>query len=134
MNSSDSTPFTYRDLEVWKQSRHLAIRVIQIMSQERQGKGDWALYDQMRRASLSVPSNIAEGDERGTNKDALRFLYISKGSLAEFRTQIDIAYAAGKLGKEEFEELETLAASVARLLGGLIRNRLKRLNLSKPLP
>ena len=120
--------FTFRDLEAWKQSRQLAIKVIKLTSAEGRSRTDWSLYDQMRRSSLSVPSNIAEGDERGTNKDALRFLYISKGSLAEFRTQIDVAHATGKLTAGEFEELETLAASVARLLGGLVRNRLKRLN------
>ena len=128
MEKQQETSFTFRDLEGWKQSRQLAIRVIRLTSAEGRSRADWSLFDQMRRSSLSVPSNIAEGDERGTNKDALRFLYISKGSLAEFRTQIDVAHAAGKLTDGEFAELEGLAASVARLLGGLVRNRLKRLN------
>lgn len=126
MHNNNNSHFNYKDLEVWKQSRLLAIRVIEIASKERQGRGDWALYDQIRRAALSVPSNIAEGDERGTNKDALRFLYISKGSLAEFRTQIDIAYAANKLTREEYEELETKAFSIAKLLGGLVKSRQNR--------
>ena len=126
MHNNNTSHFNYKDLEVWKQSRLLAIRVIEIASKERQGRGDWALYDQIRRAALSVPSNIAEGDERGTNKDALRFLYISKGSLAEFRTQIDIAHAANKLTREEYEELETKAISIAKLLGGLVKSRQNR--------
>ena len=49
------------------------------------------MRDQIRRAAVSVPSNIAEGDERNTDKESVRFLYIAKGSLAELRTQMDIA-------------------------------------------
>ena len=80
----------------------------------------------MQRAALSVPSNIAEGEERGSNKEALRFLYIAKGSLAELRTQADIACAAGFITKEEFSHIESSADHVARLLSGLIKNRLLR--------
>jgi len=54
---------------------------------------------QIRRAAVSIPSNIAEGDERDTDKDAVRFLYIAKGSLAEVRTQAQIAYESGTYRK-----------------------------------
>jgi four helix bundle protein len=88
----------------------------------------------MQRSALSVPSNIAEGEERGSNKEALRFLYIAKGSLAELRTQADIAHAAGFITKEEFSHLESSADHVARLLSGLIKNRLLRDRAQNTLP
>jgi four helix bundle protein len=56
---------------------------------------DFGLVDQLRRSAISVPSNIAEGDERDTNRDCVRFLYIAKGSLAELITQLEIAHLVG---------------------------------------
>jgi four helix bundle protein len=88
----------------------------------------------MQRSALSVPSNIAEGEERGGNKEALRFLYIAKGSLAELRTQADIAHAAGYITRKEFDGLESAADHIARLLSGLIKNRLLRERAQNPTP
>ena len=73
----------------------------------------YALCDQMGRAALSVPSNIAEGNDRSSNKDALNFLRIARGSLAELETQLWIAHDVGWLDE--------------RMLGGLIRTRQARL-------
>lgn len=115
----------YRDLLAWIKARDLAARVL-ILSDKGMFRRSRSLCDQLERSSLSVPSNIAEGEERGTNKEALRFLYIAKGSLAEFRTQIEVGNAAGIMTKEEFGELESEADHVARLLSGLIKSRLER--------
>lgn len=129
-NEQSSVRLTYKKLDAWIMARTLAIKVMAVT--EREGlKRCWGLCDQMQRAAISVPSNIAEGDERGSNLDALRFLYISKGSLAELRTQIDIAQASGKISATELEELESLAGTVGRLLGGMIRLRIKNRNLSR---
>lgn len=122
---------TYKQLDAWKQSRSLAIRVIQLCEKDPLRR-NWGLCDQMQRSAVSIPSNIAEGDERGTNKDALRFLYISKGSLAELRTQLDLSQATGKVSVREFEELETLCGHIERLLGGMIRRRLRMEKLPGP--
>ena len=81
------------------------------------------LCDQMQRSGVSIPSNIAEGEERGSNKDSLRFLFIAKGSLAELRTQMDIAHSIGDLPTSDYEALEVLADKVARLLSGMIKRR-----------
>jgi four helix bundle protein len=80
----------------------------------------------MQRAAVSVPSNIAEGEERGSNKDALRFLYIAKGSLAELRTQAEIALATKDLSAENAAQLDAAADQVARLLSGMIKRRVDR--------
>lgn len=81
----------YKDLEVWKQSMVLVTEV-------HQATGDFpkeelfGLVSQMRRAAVSIPSNIAEGCGRKNTKEYIQFLYISKGSLFELETQIEIAY------------------------------------------
>ena len=69
----------FEDLEVWKEGINLAVRIYRELKDCR----DFSLRDQMQRASVSIPSNIAEGYERNTNKDFIHFLYISKGSCSE---------------------------------------------------
>jgi len=118
-------PLTYRGLDAWKLSRDLAATVFRI-TDEAPLHYRRSLCDQMQRAAVSVPSNIAEGEERGSNKDALRFLYIAKGSLAELRTQAEIALATKDLSAENAAQLDAAADQVARLLSGMIKRRVDR--------
>jgi len=74
-------------------------------------------------AYVCVPSNIAEGDERDTNKDAIRFFFIAKGSLAELRTQLDIALRIVYISEEVFQDLEGKAVLIGKMLGSLIKAR-----------
>ena len=76
---------------------------------------------------MSVPSNIAEGDERDTDKDAIRFFYIAKGSLAELRTQLDIANQIDYMDNHDFQNLDEKAVTIGRMLGSLIKARSKKL-------
>ena len=78
---------TFEDLEVWKRSCRLAVDVCV----ETDGWKDYALRDQVRRSAISIASNVAEGAERDSDGDFVRFLRISKGSCGELRTQIYIA-------------------------------------------
>jgi len=71
----------FRDLIVWQEAKELAVQIYRISTEGLLGR-DFALRDQMRRAAVSIASNIAEGDERDTDKDAIRFFYMAKGSLA----------------------------------------------------
>jgi four helix bundle protein len=77
----------------------------------------------MRRSVVSVPSNLAEGDERGTNKDSIRFFYMAKGSLAELRTQMEIAYLIGYIEEYQFSSFEKSCVEIGRMLGSLIKTR-----------
>jgi four helix bundle protein len=86
----------YRRLHVWRRARLLAIDVCKATNGPA-FRRDWGFRDQIRRAALSVPSNIAEGNERGSDRDASRFLYFSRGSLAELSTQVGIASEIGLL-------------------------------------
>jgi len=128
--SSNAEPFTFRDLMVWKQSRALASDIYRVAATPKL-YGHYAYCDQLGRAALSVPSNIAEGNDRGTNKEALRFLLIARGSLSELETQLWIGHDLGWIETVEYQRLSEKRAEVARLLGGLIRMRQQRLKLSE---
>jgi four helix bundle protein len=78
----------------------------------------------MRRAAISVPSNIAEGNERGSDRDCARFLYFARGSLAELSTQIDIAHEIGLLDAPVSERWMRECEELARIVAALIRRRL----------
>ena len=116
---------SYRDLVVWQKSRSLAsaaYRLCMTPSFERHR----ALSDQIMRSAVSIPSNIAEGDERGTNKDSLRFLQIARGSLAELETQLSIAEDLGIIPQPVVIQIAAQLDEVARLLGGTIKMRKAR--------
>ncbi len=112
----------FKELLVWQKARDLTILVYKITN-ENKFKKDFGLCDQVRRSAVSVPSNIAEGDERGTDKESVRFFFIAKGSLAEFRTQMEIAYRIGYIDENLFKEIEDKAIEIGKMLGALIRSR-----------
>ena len=114
----------YRELRVWQHAKELAVSVYTLSSSGPLSR-DFGLRDQIRRAAVSIPSNIAEGDERDTNKDSVRFLYIAKGSLAELRTQLEIARDIGAVDATSFGQLEATCAEIGRMLGSLIKARSK---------
>jgi four helix bundle protein len=115
----------YKELEVWQASRLLAIEVYQITDQGLFAK-DYAFKDQIRRAAISIPSNIAEGDESGFNKLGIRYFYTAKASLAELETQLDIAHAVQYLKIEEYESLSNRIISISKRLRKLIQYRLSK--------
>ncbi len=88
---------------------------------------DYSLCDQMRRAAVSVVYNIAEGDSRGTNRDALRFLQIARGSLAELETQVLLCVDLRYMESRAHDKLQAAISLAGKLLGGLIRYRANRL-------
>ncbi|PAW84483.1 MAG: hypothetical protein B9S29_03795 [Opitutia bacterium Tous-C2FEB] len=116
---------SFRDLIVWQKAKRLAADVYRLClsfpSDRHRG-----LTEQMLRSAVSIPSNIAEGDERGTNRDSLRFLQIARGSLAELETQLHIAKEIHLISDADSENIEAKITEVARLLGGTIKMRLAR--------
>src|SRR4051794_31082544 len=109
----------HRSLTVWTRSRRLAVQVFRATASSA-FRGDWGLRDQMRRSAVSVPSNIAEGSQRGSNRDSIRFFYIARGSAAELSTQVDIAGEVGLLDADQAKvfvaECEDLGAMLMRLI------------------
>ena len=82
---------------------------------------DFGLRDQIRRAAVSVMSNIAEGFDRGGVREFIQFLFIAKGSAAEVQAQLYVALDAGYITQEQFKGLYDLAGNTGRLIGGFIR-------------
>lgn len=108
----------FKDLLVWQTAKDLAVRVY-LVSESQDLKKDLGLREQIRRSAVSVASNLAEGDERSSDRDSVRFFYMAKGSVAEVRTQIQIACEAGHLRKPEYGSLEAEYERLAKMIGSL---------------
>lgn len=112
----------FRDLEVWQEAKRLSVDIYRATPHlpyvERATLGD-----QMRRAAVSVASNIAEGAGRSTDKQCVQYLRIARGSLQELQTQLMIAGELGLLPPAVVEELSASADATGRLLAGLLRYR-----------
>lgn len=122
----DSKPANngFKDLTVWKRSRDLAVHIYRLTNQD-PFKKDHSLKDQARRSAVSIPSNIAEGDERETDKESVRFFFMAKGSLAELRTQMDIAFRIGYISEKTVKTFEKGATEIGKMIGALIKHRSK---------
>ncbi|HAS6214078.1 TPA: four helix bundle protein [Vibrio vulnificus] len=107
----------YKELEIWKRSYQVVLQVYNLLKTYR----DYGLKDQISRSAVSVPSNIAEGSERGSYKDNIRFLYIAKGSCAELATQISLAADLGYIPIEAGQKLESEILEIGRMIGGYIK-------------
>ena len=122
MNSSTVEPKKVRyfeDLVVYQKARALANEVYALTRHAAFAK-DPSLVDQIRRAAVSVLSNVAEGFERGSNTEFIQFLYIAKGSCGEVRAQLAIALDQGYLSKPEHGKTSDLCRLVSGMLSGLI--------------
>jgi four helix bundle protein len=108
------------EIEVWQRGCRLAVDIYKITSIG-QFEKDWGLRDQIRRAAVSIPSNIAEGFERDTDAEFSRFASIAKGSCAELRTQIYIALAIGYIDNSSANKLLNECIEIASMLKGLMK-------------
>ena len=114
---------SFEDLEVWQRGCRLAVAIFQIFDNCK----IFTLRDQIQRAGLSIPSNIAEGAERGSTKDFAHFLNFSKGSCGELRTQLYIARKLKLLPKSDFEKLVPETAMLEGLRRSILAtNRAKQ--------
>ena len=114
----------FQDLKVWKRGKDLAVAIYKLTGRGIFSK-DYGLRDQIRRAAVSIPSNIAEGDELGTNKQAIRFFFTAKGSTAEVLTQAIIAHEIGYLHDRDFQHVYKECRSLSGMLTRLIQSRSK---------
>lgn len=109
----------FEDIKAWQAARDL-VSVVYRVSGRGRFERDFGLRDQIRRASVSVMSNIAEGFERGSDREFCRFLYIAKGSAGEVRSHLFVALDLGYLASDEFDDLRARAEEVAKALSGFI--------------
>jgi four helix bundle protein len=106
----------FENLEVWKRGCRLCVEIYKALKDCK----DFGFKDQITRSALSISSNIAEGYERGTNKDAIKFFFYAKGSAGELRTQIyigiEISYIHKHTGLTWIQEVEQISKMIAALI------------------
>ncbi len=110
----------FEDLEVWCLAREITKRIYTITSKDKFNR-DYSFQSQIRRCSVSIMANIAEGFERDTNKEFIHFLYISKGSVGELRNHLYIALDIGYIESSEFEILWKELITISKSLSGFIK-------------
>lgn len=120
----------YSELKVWQKFMDLAVEIYQLVKllprEELYG-----LSDQMRRAVVSIPSNIAEGHQRSATKDYIRFLFIAKGSLGELETQLLLCERLGYVNNEISGPIYSRCEEIGRMLSGLINSLQEKLKAGK---
>jgi len=110
----------FEDIQAWQKAREL----VKVVCQSTDGGSfarDYSLRDQIRRASVSVMSNIAEGFARQTDKEFVQFLHVASGSVAEVQSQLYVAKDLGHISDEEFGRIGGLAGETARLIMGFVK-------------
>ena len=108
----------FRSLVVWQRAIDL-VRMVYAVANNFPAEERYALTDQLRRAVVSIPANIAEGNGRASNKDYAHFLSIARGSLYETLTHLEIAKQLDYLS--DYTEIEALAAEIGRMLGSMLK-------------
>ncbi len=111
---------TFKDIEAWQQARGLTQDIYAISSNGAFAK-DFGLRDQIRRASVSIMSNIAEGHERSGTGEFVQFLSMAKGSAGEVESHLCVAFDLGYLDKSTFDRLSSATTETARLIGALMQ-------------
>ena len=117
----------HKELLVWQKAMQLVVDVynlIRLLPKEE----TYGLSDQMRRAAISIPSNIAEGNARSSQKDMAHFLYIAQGSRAELETQLELCELIGYISKERLEPVLMQTQEIGRMLSGLIKSTLQQIS------
>ena len=110
----------FEDIDSWQKARSLT-REIYAVTNNGLFARDFGLRDQIRRAAVSVMSNIAEGFDRGGAREFIQFLFIAKASAAEVQSQLYVALDAGYIEPDQFKRLYGMASDTGRLIGGFIR-------------
>jgi four helix bundle protein len=111
----------YKDLVAWQKAMDLVVEIYQTTADFPTGER-FGLTNQVRRAAVSIPSNIAEGQGRGPSQDFVRFLCIARGSLQEVETQIILATRLGYLSQDGCDRLSDRIIELAKIINGLIRS------------
>ena len=109
----------FEELEVWQAAKEVVVLVYRLTKQAPAAR-DFGFKDQIQRAAVSIMSNIAEGFERGGNREFIQFLYIAKGSAAEVRSLLHVASELGYITADEHTASSRKITSVSRQLGGFI--------------
>ncbi|MGB9883620.1 MAG: four helix bundle protein [Microgenomates group bacterium] len=105
------------DIFVWNKAKELTIKIYKSIKSVR----DFSFKDQIQRAAVSIMNNIAEGYERGGNKELKHFLFVAKGSCGELRSMLHLALELNYISKDEFNSLYNLSLEISKMLSGFIK-------------
>ena len=119
--------FQFERLEVWQKSKQLVMNTYRMLEKFPKYE-QYALCDQLRRAVISIPSNIAEGNGRTSVKEQIHFLEIAFGSLMEVYCQLNIASELGYISVEEFNKIKDDILEISRMISGLRNSKQKKLS------
>jgi four helix bundle protein len=111
----------FEDLDAWKIARELC-NMIYGITKNKPMSNDYGFSDQIRRAAVSIMNNIAEGFERGSNKDFAKFLFIARGSAGEVRSMLYLALDQAYINAEEFKDISDLCVRASQLCWGMIKH------------
>ena len=109
----------FEELEIWKEARRLTQIIYQLTKTDKFSR-DFSLRDQVRRAAVSIMSNVAEGFERGGNQEFLQFLYVAKSSCGEVRSQLYVALDQGYIISSDAEQLIVAFRRLCGMIGNMI--------------
>lgn len=113
---------TFRDIIAWQKAHELVLSVYAVTKSFPRNE-EFGLTNQIRRAAVSIPSNIAEGYKRKSNRDSLHFYNIAEGSLKELKYQVLLARDLNYMDKKDYEQISTLADETGRLICGWIKSQ-----------
>ncbi len=111
---------SFEEIISWQKAREFNKRIY-LITESNPFKKDFELVNQIRRASISITSNIAEGFERNTDKEFIYFLFVAKASAGELRSQLYLAFDLDYITKQEFEKLLESVTEISKLLSGFIK-------------
>jgi len=120
-NDQEEIVKSHKDLDAYKESMKFVTHIYQLTQNFPKGE-IYGLTNQIRRAAVSIPSNLSEGAARQSNKEFIQFLYVSLGSLAELETQLEIAYNINYLPAGEHEQIQNEITKIRSIVIGLIRH------------
>src|SRR3989304_8577589 len=112
----------HRNLDVWKRSIKFVVHVYKV-TEKFPSSEQYGITSQMRRAAVSIPANIAEGAARRSTRDGLQFFYVSRGSISELDTHIEICKELGLIKEKEYQDLCVALEEIRKMLNGLISYR-----------
>ena len=112
----------FQKLRVWQIAKDIAVKIYRL-TREKEFARDFGLKDQIQRSAVSIASNIAEGDELGSDKQSVRYFYISKGSVAELTTQLIVANEIGYIDNITKDTLIDNCDRISAMLTKLIKAR-----------
>jgi len=115
----------YKDLDVYKKSIDFVVDIYKTIESFPDSER-FGLISQLRRAAVSLPSNLAEGSGRNGKKELINFLHIARGSLFEIGTQLEISHRLGFVSQENYDKLEERRATIQRMMNALISSLRKK--------